>query len=48
MTKTDMEETLANEIGHMGDEISQDTSLGKLKHKSIYGGKEDLMENSLL
>ena len=40
MSKRELDETLAAEIGDLGGE--QEVSLGKLKHKAAYGQKEDL------
>lgn len=43
MSKKDIDMTLENEIGSLGGDVEQEsTSLGKLKHKSAYGQKEDL------
>lgn len=41
MSKKDINETLANEIGAIGADESEMT-LGKLQHKASYGQKEDL------
>lgn len=38
-----IEKVLEDEIGYMGDE-TQDSNLGKLKHKAAYGQKEELDE----
>ena len=43
MSKKDMNETLANEIGDLGADTS--VGLGKLQHKASYGQKEDLNES---
>ena len=40
MSKKAIDDTLAEEIGPLGAEEAQ--GLGKLKHKSAYGQKEDL------
>lgn len=43
MSKKNIDETLANEIGALGAEDAQ--GLGKLTHKQAYGQKEDLNED---
>ena len=43
MSKKDINETLANEIGDIGGE--EVATLGKLTHKQAYGQKEDLNED---
>lgn len=40
MTKNNVDEMLENEIGSMG--VDEQSNFGKLKHKSVYGQKEDL------
>ena len=42
MAKRDIDESIVSEIGGLGGE---ETSLGKLQHKSAYGQKEDLNED---
>lgn len=42
MTKRDIDESIVSEIGGLGGE---ETSLGKLQHKSAYGQKEELNED---
>lgn len=42
MAKRDIDESIVSEIGALGGE---ETSLGKLQHKSAYGQKEDLNED---
>ena len=44
MSRKELDETLAMEIGDLGGE-QPETSLGKLKHKAAYGQKEDLDED---
>lgn len=45
MSKRDINETLANEIGSFGAEEHVEVNLGKLQHKASYGQKEDLNES---
>ena len=38
-------DALENQIGDFGADESQETSMGKLKHKAAYGKKEDLSDS---
>ena len=42
MSKTDINEALASEIGGLGADTSENVGLGKLKNPAAYGQKEDL------
>ena len=45
MSKQNIDETLANEIGSFGGEEIATPGLGKLKNKAAYGRKEDLEDS---
>lgn len=45
MSKTDINEALASEIGGLGADTSENTGLGKLKNPAAYGQKENLEDS---